>query len=528
MSPLQRVLLALIASVVLIAAALIAVTTPLGPTDSHAIVKGGDTPTGAARAATPRVDVVVSGGRQTLGRSVPRGFVGPSFEFPAIRTYTGADPRTVNSVLTRLISNLAPGQSPVLRIGGDSTDSTWWPIPSARRSPGLTYPLSRSRLATIRALALALHARVIMGANLKADRPAVTISEIRALIVGIGRARLQAIEIGNEPDNYGVLPWYRSGDRAVYARNGGYSFKKFASEFSRLRRRLPFIPLAGPAVGSYQWLSHLKSFLTAEPGLALVTFHRYPLNRCFTEPRTRAYPTLENLLAPASSAGLAAGIRPYAALAHAHGVRFRVDELNSVACGGKRGISDVFASALWVLDTLFAMIKAGVDGVNLHSFPGAAYQLFAFRRTAGRWSALVRPVYYGLLMFARAAPPAAQLLKLSSTPEKGLKAWATLTRDGTAHVLLINNNQARGFVVAVRLAGLRGPAKLERLTARRADAKTGISLAGQSFATPSYTGELAGRERTVPIRATAGSYDVTVGPTSAALLTFTAGASCCR
>jgi len=41
------------------------------------------------------------------------------------------------------------GQAPVLRIGGDSTDTTWWPTPGLRPPPGVTYSLSPRWLAVV-------------------------------------------------------------------------------------------------------------------------------------------------------------------------------------------------------------------------------------------------------------------------------------------------------------------------------------------------------------------------------------------
>ena len=41
-------------------------------------------------------------------------------------------------------------------------------------------------------------------------------------------------------------------------------------------------------------------------------------------------------------------------------------ELNSVNCGGRPGVSNTFATALWAPDALFALLRAGVDGINLH------------------------------------------------------------------------------------------------------------------------------------------------------------------
>jgi hypothetical protein len=54
--------------------------------------------------------------------------------------------------------------------------------------------------------------------------------------------------------------------------------------------------------------------------------------------------------------------------------------LRVVTCHGKRGVSDTFASALWILVTLFELVQSGVDAVKIHTWPGAvANELFTFR-----------------------------------------------------------------------------------------------------------------------------------------------------
>ena len=123
-----------------------------------------------------------------------------------------------------------------------------------------------------------------------------------------------------------------------------------------------------------------------------------------TDPTSPFYASIPNLLADASSAGLAQQVAPYTQVAHAHGLPFRLDELNSASCSGKTGVSDTFASALWVLDTLFDMAAVGVDGVNFHALPGAAYEPFTFTQRGATWSAFVHPLYYGALAFSQAFP----------------------------------------------------------------------------------------------------------------------------
>ena len=118
-------------------------------------------------------------------------------------------------------------------------------------------------------------------------------------------------------------------------------------------------------------------------------------------------------------------------VAHSRHAPLRIDEMNSVSCGGAPGVSNAFVSALWVLDAVFQMARVGVDGVNIHTYPKAPYELFRFTHENGKWSGFVAPEYYGLLMFAQAAPAGARLLKTSGTLGN-VRAWATRATDGTS------------------------------------------------------------------------------------------------
>src|SRR5947209_20501175 len=76
-----------------------------------------------------------SGGVEDLEIGAPRavhpiepGYLGLSLEFGALKAYAGTAPGAPDPVFLQLIRNLTPDQAPVLRIGGDSTDRTWWPV----------------------------------------------------------------------------------------------------------------------------------------------------------------------------------------------------------------------------------------------------------------------------------------------------------------------------------------------------------------------------------------------------------------
>ncbi len=452
---------------------------------------------------------------------LPSGFVGFSFEFDAVRDYTGSDPRAINPVLVQLIRDVTPGQTPVLRIGGNSTDGTWWPIPHVTPSPGITYTLTKSWLATTRALAVQTGAKLILGVNLKLDSAAEAAAEARAYRVGIGTSHIDALEIGNEPELYKVFPWYEVNGVPFYARPSTYDFATYMQEVAQLAKRAPNFALAGPATGTPSWFARAPKLIRSEPRLKIITYHRYPLLSCFSQPGDPRYPSIPNLLGSDAARNLLKGAASTIAYAHSHGVAVRIDELNSVACAGAPGVSNTFASALWMLDTLFAMDRAGVDGVNIHTLPTASYKPFEFRRIHGRWLATVRPEYYGLLMFGQAATPGSRMLSVAQTASTDIRSRATVTRGGVVHVVLINDGLTSGHVVLVRPPVPARDAVLERLRAPSAAATNDVTLAGQTFGNETGTGELKGTFRSVRLKSDhRGRYLVRLPAASAAMVTF--------
>ena len=473
-----------------------------------------------AHAAQAMLSLTV--GDTTTGRPIPAGFLGFSFEYPSVEEYAGFDSKAINPVLVQLIRNLTPGQRPVIRIGGDTTDWTWWPVPGVGKPGGIRYSLTPTFARVTAALAHELNARLILGINLEADSATVAATEARELVARIGRASIEALELGNEPELYASFSWYttRSGIH-VPGRPPGYDFAAYKSDYARISAALPNVPLAGPASGTSNWIANVGAFLPAEPRVRVATVHRYPLQRCYLPAASAMYPSIAHLLSPAASQGLADSVAPEVAAAHARHVALRVDEMNSVSCGGASGVSNVFASALWALDAAFQMARVGVDGVNFHTFPGARYELFSFKRRHRHWRGFVAPEYYGLLTFAQAAPPGSSLLRLSGSLGN-VNAWATRAPGGAIRVVLINEYTAQSRTVSVRIAGTRGPAMLERLTASNGiAARTGVTLGGQQFAAATTSGTLQGRSTVATLTRTDGVYLVRLPAASAAMLTLT-------
>jgi hypothetical protein len=478
-----------------------------------------DADTAGARQADPSVTASV--GSTPTGEAMQPGFTGVSLEYSALHIYTGRDPRAVNPVLIKLLSNLAPGsQSPVLRIGGNSADRTWWPIRGQIPPGGINYALNNGWMRTTSALAKALGARMIMGVNLAGGRPGIAAAEARALLAGVGRKSIRAFEIGNEPDVYGLFPWYRDrSGRVFFARGHRYSISRFIKQFSQWRAALPSMPVTGPAFAELNWLSGLPRFIASEPGMKLLTIHRYPLRACLTDPNAPGYPTIPALLSDSSSSGVAQAVAPYVTVAHKRGLTFRLDEMNSASCSGKKGVSDTFGAALWVLDTLFNLASVGVDGVNVHSLPGAAYELFTVGHTSSGWQAFVHPEYYGMLLFSQVFPPGAQLLPVNVNPSGLVKVWATRSKDFKTRVVLINKDPTTSYTVQVQVPGFTSQAQLERLEAQTVFSTNGVTLGGQTFGDQTTTGTLSGSPQTEAVSPVLGNYTVTLPPASAAVLT---------
>jgi hypothetical protein len=360
-----------------------------------------------------------------------------------------------------------------------------------------------------------LDAQLILGLNLEADSPKVAGAEARALVAGVGRAHVQALELGNEPELYSTFTWGVSG---ATGRPAGWDFGRFDRDFARVASGLPDLPLAGPVVGAPNWFGYTKRFLSEQPRVAIVTLHRYPLQLCYLSPGQIHYPSIPHLLAAANSRGLADSVAAAVRTAHARRVALRIDEMNTISCGDDLAVAQSFASALWSLDILFEMARVGVDGVNIHTFPGATCQLFAFSHEHGRWRAVVEPDYYGLAMFARAAPAGARLLSVSPPGAHGLKPWATRAPDGTIRVVAINEGTAPRVLALRPPAAVRGPGTLERLEAPGIGATGQVTLAGQTFG--AATGLPVGPLQTASVAPRGRRYVFDVPAASAAMLTL--------
>ena len=454
---------------------------------------------------------------QSTAGQIPSGYLGLSFEIRGIESYTGTDPHAINPVFEQLIRNLDPGQRPVLRLGGDSTDWSWYPYRKGPHPLGVRYTIPASWFSVIRSLAEGVDAHLILGVNLEQDSAAVAGAEARAFESKIGSQWIEALALGNEPELYHGLVWFSLHGVKYYGRTASWSFSQYAKNYAQILSAMPKTELAGPDVGGPSWEPFLGSFLASEPRVKIATIHRYPLKYCTPSEHV----SIAQLLSNSSTRGYAAGLSGLIHAAHVHGAAFRLDEMNSVSCGGAAGVSNTFASGLWALDAMFELAHAGVDGINVHTRE-VPNQLFTFSQAGGHWRAVVEPDYYGLLAFAQAAPAGSKLLKVSGFSSGPVHVWAVRAPDGTERVILINMASGGSQTVNVKIQSSATTGTIERLTAPSLSSTGHVTLGGQSFAPNTTTGTLSGAAQTTTVTQSNDGYAVMLPAASAAILTLPA------
>jgi len=185
-----------------------------------------------------------------------------------------------------------------------------------------------------------------------------------------------------------------------------------------------------------------------------------------------------------------------------------------VTCGGRKGVSNTFATALWAPDALFELLRAGASSVAVHVRADAINMAFSL----ARHGLVANPLLFGLALFARTLGPSSQLLPLTvqARPALRLKAWAVRVGANALHVLLINKG-TRAVRVFLRVPAT-GSVSAQQLLAPSARATSGVTLGGQRL---DAQGHWVGKPTTQAIALGAGGYPVIVRGLSATLVTAT-------
>ena len=469
-----------------------------------------------AAAASSQLPAQITFGSSS--RRIPTSFFGLSMEYKELHTYLNS-----GVLFRRMLSIVRPrdGSSMLLRIGGKSADHVWWDTDD--RPPQWVTTIDQQWLTRLSGLVRRADLKVMLDLNLAVHSPTMAARFAKAAVQTLPRSSVVGFEVGNEPDLYWRQPWLEKQRIATTSPDvpqhwaGNYSPIDYQRDYEAYARALmaaaPGIPLGGPEIISSKadWLTVLSGLGRLTPGF--LTIHRYASSTCLP-PGNPHYPTIPLMLSDGSSAGVARTTLGAVEFAHAIHSQLRLTEVNSISCGGNKGVANSFATALWTPDVLFELLNSGVDGVNWHIRPSILNA--PFNLDDGKLVPL--PELYGLAVFAQMTHGPARLISTTVSASAGLvlKAW-TVRRGGTSNVLLINKGGRDARVSVPAPAGVRGAAIIRRLQAPRVGSTTGVRFAGRRIG---EDGLWHGQENDEPVSARGGSYAVTVPAYSAAMVTL--------
>jgi hypothetical protein len=484
----------------------------LGTSHQHAAVRPAAPATSgvpSGQSALPLAVVRIPARGATIG--IPPSFFGLSTEYWTIPVWAKHLP-----LLGRVLSSITSDGPMLLRIGGSSADQTRWS--PAKELPEWVFETTPAWLRQVRSIVRRFGVRVILDLNLVTATPTIAVRWARAAEAALPSESIVGFEIGNEGDIYSPLSWRKTtgGSKVLPPRltasSYADSYRAYATQLIRLDPGVPlFAPALSDPVAHLDWISRLLA--GSHPGLRAITIHRYPLSAC-SAPGTKTFPTIARVLSEKSTAGMASTIRGAVSAASRARLPVRLTEINSVTCGGRKGVSNTFATALWAPDALFELLSAGASSAAVHVRADAINMAFSLTRHG----LVANPLFYGLSLFARTIGPNSQLvpLALQSRPRLRLKAWAVRVGVNTLHVLLINKG-TRPVRVSLRLPVF-GPVTAQQLVARSARATSGVTLGGQHL---DAQGHWVGKRITQAIEPVLGGYPVTVRGLSASLVTAT-------
>jgi hypothetical protein len=460
------------------------------------------------------------------GPRIPSDYLGLSIEATTMVQDT-LDPAKGGN-LVALLRSLGPG---TLRLGGDSLDRdlAWQsqrtqatPVSPVKDPDWAKFVLTSADLDRLKRFLDATGWKAIVGVNLGHYDPEAAADETRQLVARLGPSLL-SVEIGNEPNAY-TYTGKRPPEWTVADYQG-----EIAAYRDAIRRVAPSVPLTGSA--SYPPL-FLDAWAQTMAGQGTeLTQHLYPLNAC--SPTT---PTVEALLSRATARRSAANIRSGLTSAAAAGMKLRLGETNSVICSGFYGVSDVFASALWLTDHLLQAAQLGVSAVNVHGGLGICsdgsgakgfapyYTPLCAATQADKDAGIYRaqPEWYALQLVAGLR--GTSFLPVSVAGRPNVSAYATVGLDGLVRVV-VNDMDTRASQavhrIAVRIDPSYGVASVLNLTGPSPYLPTGTRLQGAAVAPDGTLSPGAAG----PLKGSAGVFTLSVRPGNAALLTLTPACS---
>jgi hypothetical protein len=390
--------------------------------------------------------------------AVPADYMGLGYEISSVAVPGLLSAK--NGAYVKLVRNL--GAKGVIRVGGNTSDFSSYDAKGEAKSLPKGTVVTDGNFRELTTFLDATGWKLIWGLNLGGDRLDNAVAEARAIVETMGD-RLQALEIGNEPDLF-----VQAGHRKE-----PYGYGEWLADYRRyksaLRAALPKAPFAGPDLAG-RGVDWMANFARDEGRDAvLLTAHHY------IQGQANPASTLELMLEEEKK--FQPALAQFKAASESAHLPWRMCETASYSGGGKEKVSDTFAASLWVLDYLFVLAGYGCAGVNMET--GVNHLGWVSHYTpisddlAGHFNAA--PEYYGLLAFTKAGFGE----RLGVALDKGglnLTAYAT-AKNGETMLTVINKDQANA--ASVELSGIPiRRAQAWRLSGPSLSATSGVSFGG--------------------------------------------------
>ena len=305
------------------------------------------------------------------GPQMPLDFVGLSYEVQQL-----TDPNFFSAKNTGLIRAFKQlSQHGVLRLGGNTSEFGYWkstpdslepPHPPTREAEGEPkanyYPVTPEAVRNLAEFLKETGWTCLYSIGMGTNTPARAAEEAVFVADALG-ANLQYFQIGNEPD---LFSRHLRDPRT-------WSAKEYLDEWLGLARaimeRVPQARFGLPdETRNIRWLTEIAALwpsIQNPPRVATMTHHYY-----FGGPATNPEVNIPNLLQPATMAKVQGTANVATAAAAKLGARVRMTEGNTCFRGGKPGVSDVFAAALWSADYSLLLASNNYSGINLHGGTG--------------------------------------------------------------------------------------------------------------------------------------------------------------
>lgn len=432
------------------------------------------------------------------GPHMPADYVGLSYEIQQL-----TDPNFFSVANKGLIAEFrALTPNGVLRLGGNTSEFAWWkPTPSTPEPehpktrvvegepPAKFYAVTAKAVENLAGFLKATGWTCLYGINLATNTPERAADEAAFVAKTLGKS-LQYFQVGNEAD------LYKNHLRDPKTWNFDAYLKEWLVMARAIVAKVPDAKFGMPDVANtMSWLTDIgNQYASIENPPHITTLsHHYYFGGPATNPKVNIHALLTDTHKMKEDGAVAT-----AAAAKIPGARVRMTEGNTCYRGGKPGVSDVFAAALWAADYALYLASIGYSGLNLHGGTGQSVANSVggvlpgdtMLKEAGKSDAEIathpHPFYTPIGTFGTkyALQPVGIGLKFAGSfanstilpvhfdaGQVNATAYAAKLADGKTSFIILNKDEEKDLPLTISIASKNGTVQQETLTAPALDSR---------------------------------------------------------